>query len=316
MDLKRDYHLERKYFDKMGFEIFNDRPGDITLNACPICNEGGSYGKKHRFHWKFDIDNRTQSYTNCFNCGFGMDFEFFVLKFLGEEEFKNLMKEYQQYDNNEETIFNEIESELIQNPRTISVGGLEPIIKNQKVYQYLKDRKLDKFHEYFLSDQYDNVVIPLYNKNKKIYGYQTRKIDNKNFWFELEEINKKFRAWNFYNIDWEAPVYIFESVEDALSSGLENVMAVMGKYISPFIISKLKEPIICFDNDEDGKKAMYKQVLKYNCKAIVYPKNFDCKDANEMLKDKNYSFEYIKDFILKNIKSGFRLKILAESLIR
>ena len=53
----RNYDIEKKFFDKLGFEIFSEKIGDITLYACPICNEGTSYGKKHRCHWKYDIDS-------------------------------------------------------------------------------------------------------------------------------------------------------------------------------------------------------------------------------------------------------------------
>lgn len=314
----RNYELERRYFDKLGLNIYSDKPGDVTLYACPFCNEGNSFGKKHRFHWKFDIDSGQFSYVNCFNCGFGMDFEFFIHKISGEKEFKDLMFEYKKYNLENNKFEKIIEDELILSPKTISVGGLNPLEDSQIAYKYVKDRKLEKFKSHFLSDKYDNVIIPLYNKQKKLYGYQTRMVNDKIFWFFLEEHNKKFRAWNFYNVDWEKEVYIFESVEDALSSGLDNVISVMGKYVSPFIMEKLKKPIICFDNDTDGFKFMCKHILKHNhAKALLYPKDFKQKDMNDLLTKENYTFEQIKDFILSNIKENdFRLKILAESICR
>lgn len=316
----RNYEIERKYFDKMGLPIYSDKLGDITLHSCPFCNEGNSLGKKHRFHWKFDIDNGQKSYVNCFNCGFGMDFEFFVHKMLGEKEFKSIMNEYSKLNKNGNNFFERMveEDDLIKSPKTITVGGLFPLENSEIAYNFIKNRKLEKFKDVFLSDKYDNVIIPLYNKQKKIFGYQTRMINNKQFWFMLEEQNKKFRAWNFYNVDWNKPVYIFESVEDALSSGLDNVIAVMGRYVSTFIMDKLQEPIICFDNDKDGFVSMCKHILKYDkSKALIYPKNFEYKDMNEYLLKENLTFEETKAFVLNNIKNNdFRLKILAESICR
>jgi len=314
--MNRDYNIERKYFDKLAFEVYSDRPGDITLFACPVCNEGNSYGKKHRFHWKYDIDSNRYSYVNCFNCGFGMDFEFFIRKYGGNESFQELLTEYKSLNNSSSYIQqNKIEESLINSPRTTNYNGLFPIKNSKKGMEYLKDRLLTKYSDFFLTDKYDNIVIPFYNKNRKIYGYQTRIVANKQFWFEIDDINKKFKTWNFYNINWEEPVYIFEGVEDALSSGFNNVIATLGKTIHPFIFSKLKKPIICFDNDIDGKKAMYKQVIKYNCDALVFPREFRFKDFNEMLKAGN-SQDEINKFIKKNIMSGFRLKVLAESIVR
>lgn len=316
----RNYELERRYFDKMGLQIYSDKLGDITLYACPFCNEGGSLGKKHRFHWKFDTDSGQKSYVNCFNCGFGMDFEFFVHKFSGENEFKNLMKEYSKLNESHNGFFEKMleDDDLIQSPKTISVGGLYSLENSKIAFDFIKSRKLDKFKDVFLSDKYDNVIIPLYNKQKKIFGYQTRMIVNKQFWFMLEDTNKKFRAWNFYNVDWDKPVYIFESVEDALSSGLENIIAVMGRYVSPFIMNKLKQPIICFDNDKDGFISMCKHILKYDkAKALRYPKDFVYKDMNEYLIKENLEFNDVKNFVLNNISNNdFRLKILAESICR
>lgn len=316
--MKRNYDIERKYFDQLNFELFADKPGDVTLYSCPMCNEGGSYGKKHRFHWKFDIDNGNFSFVNCFNCGYGMDFEFFIRQFGGEESFKQLVREYKSSKGEFESYVEKykLEEEMIQSPRTKDYIGLLDINKSKKALNYLKDRQLLDYKEHFLTDKYDNIVIPFYSRMKKIYGFQTRIISNKEFWFELEEINKKFRAWNFYNVNWEEPVYIFEGVEDALSSGLDNVIAVMGKYIHPFLMSKMKKPIICFDNDNDGTISMFKHVLRHNnASGLVYPKDFKYKDMNEMLLDNN-TRENVKSFILNNIKQGFRLKVLAESLIR
>lgn len=316
----RNYNLERKYFDKLGLQIYSDKPGDITLHSCPFCNEGNSLGKKHRFHWKFDTDSGQQSYVNCFNCNFAMDFEFFIHKIAGENEFKSLMKEYKILNENETNFFEKLvlEEDFILTPQTISVGGMENIESSQIAYKYLLDRKLEMYKDFFKTDSFDNVVIPLLNKQKKLYGYQTRIVHNKEFWFTLSEQNKKFRAWNFYNINWDEDVYIFESVEDALSSGLENVIAVMGKYITPFIMEKLKKPIICFDNDDDGFKSMCRHILKHNhCKALIYPKDFKQKDMNDLLVKENMNREQIKDFILKNIhNNNFRLRMLAESICR
>lgn len=312
MDYIRDYNIEREFFDKLNFRIYSETQGDITLYSCPECNEGKSFGRKHRCHWKYDND---KSFIHCFNCGFALGFESFILKYLGKDEYKKLKEAYGQskpkYDRN---VLNINENEILFSPKSIDRGNIFPIINSEFGMNYLKSRKLEDQHEHFFINEYNNIVIPFLTKNKKFFGYQVRIVENKEFWIKLDDINKKFKSWNFYNVDLNKPVYIFEGIEDALSSGLDNVIASIGKNVSPYIMKQIKEPIICFDNDHDGIKAMAKHVVKYNCKALVYPKDFKFKDMNDILKSGEMNKKEISQFIKDNIQGGVRLRLLALSL--
>lgn len=312
--LIRNYSIERKYFDMLSYPIYDEKLGDITLYACPECNEGTSYGKKHRFHWVFDVDRKKDSYFHCFNCDFAMSFEYYIRKVLGQEVFSNLLKEYNEGKEEYDTFIDSLhDDEFIFSPITISDTGFYEVNEYTIAYEYLKTRKLENFAEKFLTDNYGNLIIPMYNSDKKMYGYQKRFAHKKEFSIELDRLNRKFKAWNLYEVNLEEDVYIFEGVEDALSSGLDNVIAVMGKNVHEHIMNILKKPIICFDNDNDGKKSAYKHILKYpHAKLLDYPNDFKYEDINDMLKD-NHSLIEISNFIKNNVmENNFRLKMKAE----
>lgn len=311
MSYTRDYNIERNYFDKLNFRIHSETEGDITLYSCPECNDGSSFGRKHRCHWKYDSND---SFFHCFNCGFALGFEFVIKKYLGDDEFKNLKRDYGQGITYKRNVLTISEEEDIISPRSIDKKNMIPIIESKFGMRYLKLRKLADQHEHFYMDEYNNLIIPLFTKNKKWFGYQTKMIREKEFWFKLDDVNKKFKSWNFYSINPNEPVYIFEGVEDALSSGLSNVISSLGKNVSSFIMKSLKEPIICFDNDKDGIIAMAKHVAKYNCKALIYPKDFKFKDMNDALKSGEMEKEEISKFIKNNIRDDYKLKMLSLSL--
>ena len=103
MDYIRDYNIEREFFDKLNFRIYSETQGDITLYSCPECNDGKSFGRKHRCHWKYDND---KSFIHCFNCGFALGFESFILKYLGKDEYKKLKDDRQFHENFESLLKN------------------------------------------------------------------------------------------------------------------------------------------------------------------------------------------------------------------
>lgn len=159
------------------------------------------------------------------------------------------------------------------------------------------------------------LIIPLYapldelGSKFAMYGFYSRSIESKTFCTFMPEANQGYKIWNWFNINKEEPVYIFEGIFDALSaykSGLKNVIACMGATIPDERIKELKDPIFCLDNDKTG----FLNALKYckNHKVLVLPDNIIQKDMNEIMKA-GYD---VKSLIQNNIFKG----IMAEVKIR
>lgn len=159
------------------------------------------------------------------------------------------------------------------------------------------------------------LIIPLYapldelGSKFAMYGFYSRSIESKTFYTFMPEENQGYKIWNYFNINKEEPVYIFEGIFDALSaykSGLKNVIACMGATIPDERIRELKDPVFCLDNDKTGFLNTLKYCKKY--KVLVLPDDVKQKDMNEILK----AGLDVKSLIQNNIFKG----IMAEIKIR
>jgi len=178
--------------------------------------------------------------------------------------------------------------------------GIEP--KENWVYSPLKNKIKFNGAEQTLSEF---IIIPL-TKGDKWYGFQALAWKQKKFFVYMVTGNSGYKAWNFYNIDKEKPVYIFESIYDAMSSGLENSIAQLGANLGDDRIKELKEPIFCLDNQRVDEKA-HEETIKYlerGYKCFIWPEGSErFKDANDLRKIRVH-YEKISSMILKNINSG------------
>ena len=302
-------NIQKKYFYELGLNIYNEKENDITLYACPECLEGKSYGKKHRCHW---ITKDGKSYIHCFNCGWALNFPDFLKKIGGEDLFKKYLKNINNNFVEDENSFQaKLEKKSLNKPNKIP-WHFKPASENKKIVEYLKKRKLEEYIDKFYVSKYNELIIPMkYKISKRIYyyGFQSKNIIEKDFKIVISSENKKFRLWNLENIDFNKECYIFEGVEDALSSGLENICASFGKSLDEYLLKKMKYPVFCYDNDLDGRYSSLKQsIVNKNTKVLIYPKNFKEKDMNELLQNGEKK-ENIKKFIKENLIDGLKLKI-------
>jgi hypothetical protein len=302
-------NIQKKFFYELGLEIYNEKENDITLYACPNCLEGNSYGKKHRCHW---ITKDNKSYIHCFNCDWALNFNDFLKKMGGETVYKEFIKNLKNKDIKESNSFQEkLEKKSLNKPNKIH-WNFKKASTNKKIIEYLKKRKLENDIDKFYVSIYNELIIPMkYKINKRIYyyGFQSKNIIDKDFKIVISTENKKFRLWNLENLDFEKECYIFEGVEDALSSGLENICASFGKSLDEYLLKKMKYPVFCYDNDLDGKYSSLKQsIINKNTKVLIYPKNFKEKDMNELLQN-GESKNNIKKFIKENLACGLKLEI-------
>jgi len=160
------------------------------------------------------------------------------------------------------------------------------------------------------------IIIPL-TKDGLWYGFQALAWKQKRFFVYMVTGNSGFKVWNFYNIDKSKPVYVFESIYDALSSGLDNVIAQLGANLSEDRLAELKEPIFCLDNQRVDQKS-HEETTKYlerGFSCFIWPEGSEkFKDTNDLRK-LNVPYEKISKMILNNIHKGM-IGILKLKMIR
>lgn len=306
---------------------------DIAVR-CPIC--GDSHKKKNsaRLHLytKPDID---VDFVHCFNGDCPCKNKT-VYSFL-RDFFPNLLSDFKRenYSNTIESISNgDVFSNFKKESKTDEVKTdivtqdlspfFKPIEESEVALEYLQNRcynyNKEDFGKWYFGYQdlqigetlyktSNSIVIPLYYK-KEMYGFYSRNINQKIFYTYMHDANVGYKIFNWFNINKDEEVYIFEGIFDAISSGLKNIIALMGATIPDERLKELKKPIFVLDNDKTG----ILNCIKYannGYKVFIQPNNFKEKDINELkLNNNNLN---IGDLIKNNLYTGISAEVRLKS---
>lgn len=202
------------------------------------------------------------------------------------------------------------------------IFNLQKVIDTPKAIEYLENRNISKNmtnnykNWYFSENKFVTVLdkhyfvenfifIPII-QNKKLKGFYTRSIEEKRFSTIIFPSGDKFWC---SKIEIPQKCYVFEGIFDAISSGFENVIAMLSASIPETIPDN--EFIYVFDNDATGKKKALEKI-EMNRKVFVWPEIWqDFKDINEVLCN-GFTNKEISKIIEENVFSGIKAKIRLE----
>ncbi len=313
------FETEKKYLNKLSIK-FDEHNNHLNFR-CSLCGDSATNPYKKR---GFVIQKDDNVMYYCHNqCG-GMSFTTFLKnqnETLAEQYRKEITKEkFKERKENKEVFKKEfkfktekfdgksIEIILKDIPKKLK---LVPLEVSKEAKQFLKDRgfnlqELKQFGFYY-NKELNAIVFPLYKDNSKqeITGVQIRLIEEKKF--INYTYNENYKIWihpTVFSLSYGSDLYVFESILDLLSSGIEESIAVLGADMSEELLEYYKDYnlVFCMDNDETGEK----KALKYSEKGydvlvhkIGSEKYF--KDFNDMLK-KGINKKDIQKYILNHIK--------------
>ena len=308
--------IDVRYFKLCCPDIGKESPLDINAR-CPVCGDSKTNKNTKRLHL---YEKAGVTLVKCFNGGCPVNNNMYnFIKLYFPEHLHNYKREMfnkkllEQPDLHTK---NEQEQTTINNFNTIELEQyLDPI--NQDCLDYLKSRKIQydesKYGKWYYGSKIlnindkkyniiDKIVIPFYYNNK-IYGFYSRSIKEKNF--ITFNLNEGYKIWNWFNINKEEPVYIFEGIFDAISSGKQNIIALCSLDLPRERLAELKNPIFCLDNDSTGIKKMLEYAKDY--KVLIYDKDNPYKDFNSA-KQNNYNIDF-------NIMTGFKAVVELKKLL-
>jgi len=335
-DIDKRYFLQVSPTQDIGYI----KPTDIS-KSCDICGEGKSYGREYRLHLYMKSSYEIPA-VKCFNCGYSSNL-YGYLKENHSSEFMNYMKEKRDETFNDLTTikdsYNDLEisketKEIIEIPIIKQNTLLEPFNLidpipnlsklNEASISYLKGRGLEPKDDWLYAEKgtkfmfndveiylNDYIIVPLTYKNKW-YGFQAIGYIEKRFFVYLLDGNDGYKVWNWFNINPNEPVYIFESIYDAMSSGLDNVIAQLGSSLGEDRLKELKEPIFVLDNHNIDETANRETLnyIKAGYKVFIWSTKIPLKfkDTNDLLKA-GVNMDKIKKLILGNIFQGFEAEV-------
>jgi hypothetical protein len=336
--LARIDEVDKRYFLMVtpSHEIGYVNDSDIS-KSCDICGEGKSYGHKHRLHL-YIKDTYDKATIRCFNCEYRASL-YNYLKDYHPAEFELYRKEKQggsfqelkmeKLDDSplDEFSVDDIDTDFMSSeaiPKEPLPNLIDPVegftslpeaalvyiqgrgLEPQENWLYSPEGNKVQFNgnETYLSDY---IIVPL-TIDRRWYGFQAIGWKQKKFFVYLVDGNDGFKVWNWNNINKEEPVYIFESIYDAMSSGLENVIAQIGTSLHVDRLKQLKDPVFCLDNQRIDE-ASQRESLKYaenGYKVMIWPEGSEkFKDTNDLRKI-NVPYEKISKMVKNNIYSSIK----------
>lgn len=314
-------NLDVKYF-KLAIQETRIKSQSSTeiVCRCPVCGDSRKSSSKARLHL---YEKNGLTFVNCFNgdCPVHNKTMYSFLR----DFYPGLLRDYSRersLKNLKDLSFEDILKTKVKTPKTLITQDLsylfEDIDFHTSVLQYLEDRKIQYSKDfgpwYYANlnlnigrknhDLTDSLVIPLYTADYKMYGFYSRSLTRKHFSTYLNEKNTGYKVWNWFFIDVNQPVYIFEGIFDAvtaINAGLKNSIACMGAVLPEERLKELKDPVLCLDNDRTGWSNSLKLLEKFNLKTFITPEEYKVKDLNEF---KGLYNTDIKKLILDNIYTG------------
>lgn len=309
---------------------------DITAR-CPVCGDSRSNKRMKRLH--LYIKNNVTN-VNCFNgeCashnktvyGFLLDFFPALLSQYKRERFTDTLEKLARGETDD--VFASIKKVLVvpviqEQKKEVLVQDLSSFFMGindvPECIQYLSNRGINynesKYGKWYFGFQdltiggilyktTNAVVIPLYYEGI-MYGFYSRNIYEKTFYTYNNSVNIGYKLWNWFNVDKNKQVYIFEGIFDAISSGLDNVIALMGAKLPNDRLKELKQPVFVLDNDKSG----FINSLQYCKSAPVYiqPTKYIEKDMNNLML--KYPELNLAELITSNLYSGIGAEVRIKS---
>lgn len=308
---------------------------DVDITArCPICGDSKNKNKA-RLHL---YEKNGLELCNCFNgdCSaknktvysFLRDFFPSLIGQYKRENFGSTMEKLA----SGEDVFGTLSSTKKEQPKkekeviTQDLSQfLKPMNDSPQALEYIKSRGIDpikcqeKYGKWFYGFQdlkigetlykiTDSVVIPLYYEGE-MYGFYSRLIKEKMFYTYMNDANIGYKIWNWFSVDKNKPVFIYEAIFDAISGGLPNSIALMGAKLPDERLKELKHPIFVLDADKTGIENSI-SYAKLGHRVFVKPPESK-KDMNENLK----AGINCPEMILKNLHTGISAEVRLKSLL-
>ena len=169
-------------------------------------------------------------------------------------------------------------------------------------YSFTNDFLPDKFSAESLDRDESRLLIPFFDKNKKLHAYQGRSLNPKNqlkyITIVLDESIPKLYGLDTLNVNQK--IYVVEGPFDSMF--IPNAIATAGGDLVSAVSSLEKSNlVIVYDNEPRSRDTIKKldKAIVQGYTVCIWPDNLDHKDINDMIQA-GLSSEFIKYIIDQN----------------
>ena len=325
--------IEQKYIGLLSpkLERFQRVRDNLWTFRCPYCGDSHKSESKTRGYFHLSTD---QSYYifKCHNCGFYSSFT----KFL-QTQVPFFFQEYKLENLKETNQLNKVEPVYKSRPvkfdkpkrkvKELPMVKMETLEDCHKAVKYLDSRKINYKYRCRFSYTEDfkklieiispekskrlkseeRIVIPFFNRQKKITHIQGRALDDKSLRYITVSLSQGSKVYGLDRIDNTKPVYVVEGIFDSLF--LENCVAMTGSDLNTEDLQDC-ELVFLFDNEPRNRQIVQKveKIIDMGYSIVLFDDTFKGKDINDMVKS-GHTVEQIIEYVENNTFNGLRAKM-------
>ena len=297
-------------FKKVKNNLYNFR--------CPICGDSQKNKNKTR-GYLYQVKNNTN--FKCHNCGASMSFNNFLKTLDGTLNKQYTMEKFKEGHTGKNFV---VEAPKLEFKKPVFKKSIDlpKASTNQVAREYLEKRKLNP-EKFYYTDRFKwwsntqkqtfdtigrdepRIIIPLYDEDKNMIGFQGRALDkspNKYITIMIQEEAPKI--YGLETIDRKLPIYVVEGPFD--STFINNSVALCG---SDGDLGYLEgsDTILVYDNEPRNREIVKRigRCIERNQRVVIWPGNILEKDINDMV----LAGHNVMDVLKLNTYSGLQAKI-------
>ena len=297
-------------FKKVKNNLYNFR--------CPICGDSQKNKNKTR-GYLYQVKNNTN--FKCHNCGASMSFNNFIKTLDGTLHKQYTMEKFKEGHTGKNFVVEatklEFKKPVFKKSIDLPKASTNPVAK-----EYLERRKLNP-NQFYYADRFKwwsntqkqtfdtigrdepRIIIPLYDEEKNMIGFQGRALDkspNKYITIMIQEEAPKI--YGLETIDRKLPIYVVEGPFDSTFIG--NSVALCG---SDGDLGHLEgsDTILVYDNEPRNREIVKRieRCIERNQRVVIWPSNILEKDINDMV----LAGHNVMNVLKLNTYSGLQAKI-------
>jgi len=306
--------LEHKYVALVSSQLrnFKRKSSGLYNFSCPICGDSNTHRSKAR---GYIYDKKGKMIFHCHNCNATMAVPNFI-KSIDQNLYNEFVMEKLKENKTPEQIDLETFVDKMKKPVFMKEGPLKNLKKvsqlspDHRVKKFVDSRKIPtpyhaklfscpnfkkftndlvphKFTEESLAHDETRLLIPFFDKDKKVHAYQGRAVGNskiKYITIILDEFVPKVYGLDTVNFD--KTVYVVEGPIDSMF--IDNSIATAGgdlvSALSSLQSSK-SSMVIVYDNEPRSKDTIRKldKAIMQGYNVVIWPENLEHKDINDMI---------------------------------
>lgn len=326
--------IKEKYINLISSHLSQFKKRGFNWNfRCPYCGDSKISKTKSR-GWI----NSNSYHFYCFNCNKSNNFDFF-LKSINIQLYDEYIKECFFEKKHISLISPTIKDYKVYESNDIlkSLIRISDMDFNNPIKQYLLNRLIpqeyytnlyavSKFKEWvntFIPNKFEGkaldfdeprIIIPFYNINKTLLGFQGRSILSKSDikYITISLNDEMPKIFGLDSVNFNKKVYVVEGCFDSMF--LHNSIACCGSDLISWTdkISIIKDNLIIVNDNEPRNKEVLRQTLKTinrGFNVCIWPENVKQKDINEMILSGMTNIE-IQNIIDNNIVNGLNAQLV------